>query len=292
MEKMNQVSVSEFFAKSKEEMYDMAVEMVEKYNRLIDICNDSSERIAELVIERDNLSKGVQKLIGEREDLIERHNAYTSALNKDLADKAAKIELMEKEIEGRKKGYYALKEKMDDIKDELDDTKMELEAVTKARDIWFETTDGLHKNIKELKETIKTKDEEITKCCKDIISQSGTICNLKKELDRVKASKENWFDTANAYARTVSELNNEKEKLEKQVKNLEKEEDDHGRKGFKEYIKWIVKEEEAKYKESWKARLNEELATIFKEEEETEVKGRYPWGTKKNDIPCGSDSIE
>lgn len=49
MEKMNQVSVSEFFAKSKEELYDEAVEMVEKYNRLIDICNDSSERIAELV---------------------------------------------------------------------------------------------------------------------------------------------------------------------------------------------------------------------------------------------------
>ena len=71
MEKMNQVSVTEFMSKSKEEMYDMAVEMVEKYNRLVDICNDSAERIAEL---------------------IERHNVYTSALNKDIVAKDAKID--------------------------------------------------------------------------------------------------------------------------------------------------------------------------------------------------------
>lgn len=49
LDRMNQVAVSEFFSKSKEELYDEAVKMVEKYNRLVDICNDSAERMAELM---------------------------------------------------------------------------------------------------------------------------------------------------------------------------------------------------------------------------------------------------
>lgn len=66
MEKMNQISVSEFMNLTKTQMYDKAVEMVEKYNRLVDICNDSTERMAELVA---------------------RHKIYTNALNQDIADK-------------------------------------------------------------------------------------------------------------------------------------------------------------------------------------------------------------
>lgn len=400
MEKMNQVSVSEFFTKSKEEMYDMAVDMVEKYNRLVDICNDSAERISELVIERDNLSKGVQKLIGERDDLIERHATYTSALNKDIADKAAKIELMQQEIDGRKTGYVALKTQMDILKKECDRYANDVMEKCTYIDTLKQDIEDMEEETEKLKETIKTKDEEITKRCKDIISQSGTICNLKKELDArgeeikklnecimnknksintandaivnlrkeigaheeenkrlsekiielkkerdkhmarvndlrmgldcAKASKEKHEEAAhdkvvedlretitywrNKYVAaqeeiekldgTIEEWKNQErirtdqlrateskvEELWEEIERLrdlgehwkrsyfniryslnklkdKSKEDDHGRKGFKEYIKWIVKEEEAKYKESWKARLNKELATIFEEEE-------------------------
>lgn len=162
MEKMNQVSVSEFFAKSKEEMYDMAVEMVEKYNRLVDICNDSCERMAELV---------------------ERHTVYTDALNKDISEKAAKIELMEQEIEGRKAGYVALKTRMDNLKKECDRYANDVMEKCTYIDTLKQDIADMEEETEKLKKTIEAKDEAITKRCKDVISQSGTICNLKKELD-------------------------------------------------------------------------------------------------------------
>ena len=477
MEKMNQVSVSEFFAKSKEEMYDMAVEMVEKYNRLVDICNDSAERMAELMAKDDinEFKKELQsKVPGEFKiqkladivvwadgiirdagyneekyksdgataychvkahelwrirdvalESMERHTVYSNALNKDIADKAAKIELLEKEIEGRKAGYLVLKERMDSEREsatywkdkyiKVQEENNELKKESKNHYDMYKYGEELLKEkctlidkLKEENEKLKVdlihereKNEKLAKdhaelendmrkYATDIISQSGTICNLKKELDGTKMRLDETIKNCvplTAYEIAVDDLKKEVKKLEeenkdlkirdeeltkqvanklynidclrnyitelkrtieyyknqerirtdqlrateskveelwKEIDNLKNEkanmEDEYGRKGFKRYIKWLVKEEEAKYKESWKARLNEELEAIFKEEEETkkelndkfgvggivdefkeetEVKGngrtssgRYPWGAKVNDIPCGEDSIE
>lgn len=164
MEKMNQVSVSEFMNLTKTQMYDKAVEMVEKYNRLVDICNDSAERMAEFMAKDDinefkkelqSKAPGefkIQKLAdiavwadgkirdgGYNEEkynndgataychvkanelwrirdvaleTMERQTVYSNALNQDIADKAAKIDLLEKEIEGRKKAFNDLREEM------------------------------------------------------------------------------------------------------------------------------------------------------------------------------------
>lgn len=184
MEKIEIMTREEFkHFETIDAMYDKYLLVAKGFNRLVDICNDSSERIAELVIERDNLSKGVQKLIGERDDLIERHNVYTSALNKDLADKAAKIELMEKEIEGRKAGYVSLKTQMDILKKECDRYANDVMEKCTYIDTLKQDIEDMEEETEKLKKTIDAKDEEISKRCKDVISQSGTICNLKKELD-------------------------------------------------------------------------------------------------------------
>ena len=122
---------------------------------------------------------------------------------------------------------------------------------------------------------------------------------LRKEIDGLREEVKYWKEAFETQAVQLAYKNDEIRDLKGAIEYYENEEDDHGRKGFEEYIKWLVKEEEEKFKESWKARLNEELEAIFKEEEETEVKGngrtssgRYPWGAKVNDIPCGEDAIE
>lgn len=321
MEKMNQVSVSEFFAKSKEEMYDDAVAMVEKYNRLVDICNDSAERMAELMAKDDinEFKKELQsKEIGEFKiqkladivvwadgiiraggyyeekyksdsataychvkahelwrirdvalESMERQTVYSNALNNDIADKAAKINLLEKEIEGRKEGYYALKTQMDNLKKEYEET-----CRTKELDL-----KNHQKRDMALVDELAKKNDEI----KDL---KGTIEYYKNQ-ERIRT------DQLRATERKVEELWKEIEKFTKG------EDDDYGKSGFKRYIEHLIEEEERAVPERFKERLNEEITAIFTKEEETEVKGvgrtnsgRYPWGAKVNDIPCGEDAIE
>lgn len=302
MEKMNQVSVSEFFAKSKEEMYDDAVAMVEKYNRLVDICNDSAERIAELmakddinefkkelqskeigefkiqkladiVVWADNWIKELKDGLTEEEfteyiedeevrdfeavkkvvlESMERRTVYSNALNMDIADKAAKIKLMEKEIEGRKAGYAALKTRMDNLKKEYDET-----CRTKELDL-----KGHQRREMSLVNALADKNDEIKK--------------LKESIEEWKNQERIRTDQLRATERKVEELWKEIEKFTKG------EDDDYGKSGFKRYIEHLIEEEERAVPERFKERLNEEITAIFTKEEETEV----------NEIPCGEDAIE
>ena len=199
MEKMNQVSVTEFMSKSKEEMYDIAVEMVEKYNRLIDICNDSAERMAELIV---------------------NHDTYTSALNKDLADKAAKIDLLEKEIEGRKEGYTALKELMDtkyiSIEDHNDICKT------------YETNnESLKKQVeyltKELENTCRTKELDLkghqsreTALVNALADNNDEIKKLKESIEELKKKNFDDFKRRDAFMTNQVKCICE---LEKKIKN-------------------------------------------------------------------------
>lgn len=189
MEKMNQISVSEFMNLTKTQMYDKAVEMVEKYNRLVDICNDSTERMAELVA---------------------RHKIYTNALNNDIVDKDAKIELLEKELEGRKEGYTALKERMDTKYISIEDhnkicTHMEQESdrVIGERDAKIEK---LEKEIEKWK--------DLANMNRDTICDQYGVCEeFKKKIaeleEKVKRQKEN-LDGIN---KTLEIRNKENESL-------------------------------------------------------------------------------
>ena len=205
MEKMNQVSVSEFFAKTNEERYDDAVAMVEKYNRLVDICNDSAERMAELVVERD--------------DLTERHNVYTSALNKDIAAKAAKIELMQKELDGRKAGYAALKARFDSKNDEIENLKKELDArgeeIKKLNKCIMNKNESintandaivnLRKEIGAHEEENKKLENRISELRKERDKHMARVNDLRMELDCVKASKEKHEEAVRDEVHELSE---------------------------------------------------------------------------------------
>lgn len=378
LERMNQVSVSEFFAKSKEEMYDDAVAMVEKYNRLVDICNDSAERMAEFMA-KDDINEfkkelqskepgelKIQKLAdivvwadgiirdaGYNEEKyksdgataychvkahelwrirdvalksMERQTVYSNALNQDIAAKAAKIDLLEKEIEGRKEGYYVLKEKMDakyisieehnnickSLGEKVERQRENLDNINKTLEIRTKENERLIAVKKNQEREIEAHEEENARLSKRIMEKNqaintanDAIVSLRKGIEKLKVDLIHEREKNEKLARAHAELENDIRRVSKErdsyaekVNDLRlfnaidmelfsrlniKGEDDRGRAGFKKYIEWLVKEEETKFKESWKARLNEELEAIFKEkEEETEV----------NDIPCGSDSIE
>lgn len=306
MEKMNQVSVTEFMSKSKEEMYDMAVEMVEKYNRLIDICNDSAERMAEL---------------------MERHSVYTSALNADIVAKEAKIELLEKELDGRKAGYVALKTQMDTKYISIDEHNKIVdqfkEEIKKCKDYDTSLMDSLRINNDDLKERVSNLEKELEQTCttKELdlkghqrreVSLVNALADKNDEIKKLKESIEEWKNQERIRTDQLRATERKVEELWKEIEKFTKgEDDDYGKSGFKRYIEHLIEEEERAVPERFKERLNKEITAIFTKEEETEVevdksknygpipesarraaKGRYPWGAKVNDIPCGEDAIE
>lgn len=325
MEKMNQVSVSEFFVKSKEEMYDMAVEMVEKYNRLIDICNDSCERIAKLVIERDNLSKDVQKLIGERDELIERHNVYTSALNKDIADKAAKIDLLEKEIEGRKEGYTALKELMDtkyisieEHNNICEDFKKKIVKLEKESEKWQDlakmnrdTICNQYDVCEDFKKKVAELEKELADCKVKIRHQKENLDGINKTLEIRTKENESLIKVRNNLNKEIEAHESENARLSEKIMNLKGTitELSHEIDDYKSWnaslhkdIKELKKEKEDDYGKSGFKRYIEYLI----EEEERAVPERFKERLNKEitaiftkeeetevkDIPCGEDAIE
>lgn len=221
MEKKNIMTREEFkHFETIDAMYDMYLSVVTGFNRLVDICNDSSERIAELVIERDNLSKGVQKLIGEKDDLIEKHNVYTSALNADIAAKAAKIELMQKELDGRKAGYVALKTQMDTKYISIDEHNDICKAYEKR-------VDELEKEIEKLNKCIMNKNESIN-------TGNEAIINLRKEIgaheEENKRLSEKIMKLHNTITELAHDIDNYKSwnaSLHKDIKELKAERDKH-----------------------------------------------------------------
>ena len=334
----------------------MEMQFKNEIKKLADIVVWADNGIEEMRMDLSSLTEEKFKNLDAVKDLetvkkvvlesMERQTVYSNALNKDIADKAAKIELLEKEIEGRKAGYLVLKERM--------------EHMTASKECW-------HANAQELVETCKSKNKEIEKLkvdliherekneklarahaelendmrksYTDIISQSKTICNLKKELEETYRTKEADLKNHNKRDMTlVDELakkNDEIKKLEESIdyyKNQErirtdqlrateskvdelwglvnelkkekKEGDDYAREGFKIYVKNALIEAEGDKNEANEV-ITEAVRSAYAEwskvqkEEETEVKGvgrtnsgRYPWGAKVNDIPCGEDSIE
>ena len=160
-------------------------------------------------------------------EAINRHNTYTNALNKDVADKAAKIELLEKELEGRKEGYTALKELMDTKYISIDDhnkicTHMEEESdrVIGDRD---SVMDGLYGEI-------ARRQEEVKKLNKTIMSRNNEINTLTSTLKSTRAEIEAHESENARLSDIIKNLRASNEKLKKEngdyairVNNLTKE---------------------------------------------------------------------
>ena len=149
--------------------------------------------------------EAIKKVVNEANDKIIRHKTYTNALNKDIADKAAKIDLLEKEIEGRKEGYAALKARMDtkyisiddhdkivdQFKEEIGALKKEIKSITKSRDIWFDTAGGHSDTIIEQSNTIKKLEEKVKHQKENLDGINKTLEIRTKENERLIAVKNN-----------------------------------------------------------------------------------------------------
>ena len=151
-------------------------------------------------------------------DSMERHTVYTNALNKDIADKAAKIEFLEKEIEGRKAGYWALKEKTDKLKDEvvrLNKCIMEKNGVINtANDAIVQlrkkmASDLEIKNLKEENENLK-EDIKAFRTANEILVEKS-----KEHLDEIKMAKNRCMFEIEQHNKTRKELADIKHKFEK-----------------------------------------------------------------------------
>ena len=117
---------------------------------------------------------------------IDRHTVYTNALNQDIVDKDAKIDLLEKELDGRKAGYMALKTQMDDVKKELEDIK---EALDKTIESWV-PLNAHDKVVDDLKDAIKERDNKIVKLEKELADCKVKIRHQKENLDGINKTLE------------------------------------------------------------------------------------------------------
>lgn len=144
---------------------------------------------------------------------MERHTVYTNALNKDIADKAAKIELLEKEIEGRKEGYVALKEKMDTEYMPID----EHNDVCKAYE----------KKVAEL-EKESEKWQDLAKMNRDTICNQYDVCeDFKKKIAELEEKVKHQRANLDGINKTLEIRTKENETLIAVKKNQEKEIEGH-----------------------------------------------------------------
>lgn len=185
---------------------------------------------------------------------IERHTVYTNALNKDITDKAAKIDLLEKEIEGRKEGYYALKELMDTKYISIDEHNNICEEFK-------------NKIVKLKKESEKWQD--LAKMNRDTICDQYDVCEdfknkiaeLEKELaDRnvkIRHQKEN-LDGIN---KTLEIRTKENESLIKVRNNLNKEIEAHESENARLTERIIGLKEEVKKRDKCIMEKNESINT-------------------------------
>lgn len=318
MEKMNQVNVTEFMSKSKEEMYDMAVEMVEKYNRLVDICNDSAERMADLMTNDDGKDEQIYDLEAVKYGCFTRaKNLEIKKLKEENSRLNARIkcdtEYWKEAFETQSTSLAEVRKLNDELVDTLNKSSDRIDELEEEVTQYKELIDGLNKDLTYWKDQERIRTDQLR-------ATESKVEELYKQIEGLTV---NCRSKSTEIARLRKEMADIKHELSK--------EDDHGRAGFKKYIEWLIEEEERAVPDRFKARLNEEITEIFEKEEETEVKGvgrtssgRYPWGAKiircekpdnfhciygddcsveamekckfakelKSDIPCGEDSIE
>ena len=186
-------------------------------------------------------------------DSMERHTVYTNALNKDIADKAAKIDLLEKEIEGHKEGYTALKELMDTKYISIEEHN---NICKKAED-----------TIQYYEDEIKSLNDEVGRRRNAYLKDSEFIVNIKKELEDWKErerTKSNMLRDAEAKIAELEEkVKHQRENLNAINKTLEIK--------TKENERLIAvknnKDREIEAHESENARLSEKIAELKRQNE-------------------------
>lgn len=179
---------------------------------------------------------------------MERQTVYTNALKNDIGSKDAKIEKLEKEIEGRKECYTALKELVDtkyisieehnDIvkkqEDTIEDYEDEIKNLTAEIERRKEGFDKDAEMFVKLKEEVASKDKEIErlniytanqkKVNHDLVTK---ITLLESELADCKVKIRHQRENLDGINKTLEIRTKEKESLVKVRNNLNKEIEAH-----------------------------------------------------------------
>lgn len=235
---------------------------------------------------------------------MERQTVYTNALNEDISAKAAKIDLMQKEIDGRKEGYTALKELMDtkyisieehnDICKTFGDKIVELEKEIEGRKEGYyalkEKYDVALANKNEEIEKLKKESEkwqDLAKMNRDTICNQYDVCEdfkkkiaeIEEENEKLKVDLIHEREKNEKLARAHAELENDMRKYTTEIKKLE-EKVKHQREnldGINKTLEIKIKENESLIKvrnnlnkeieghESENARLSEKIIELKKE---------------------------
>ena len=261
----------------------------------------------------------------------ERLNRYTTNVDKVNHDLVTKVTLLESENEELKKKNFddfkrrdndiinqakricELEEKVDRQRENLNAINKTIEIKTKENYRLITVKNSQEKEIEAHESENARLTEKIMELKKERDKYMARVNDLRMELDCVKASKEKHEEAArdkvvedlresfNYWRTKFLTAQEEVERLKVENKNIRKEieklvnEGDDGREGFKRYIKYIIGEEEGKFKEELNKRFSEEVSKISMERteeelakaKESEIKGvgrtssgRYPWGAK------------
>lgn len=276
--------------------------------RLIAVKNNQEKEIEAHEAENARLSEKIKNMhdtITELTHDIDNYKSWNADLHRDIKSeingKNDLVDAYEKKYDEFEKKIAELEKQNNYLTKELEETCRTKEADLKnhnKRDMTL--VDELAKKndeIKELKGSIEYYKNQERIRTDQLRATESKVEELHGSINRLTL---NCRAKNTEIARLAKEHSDIRHKLAKRTAELEfNGEDDHGRAGFKKYIEWLIEEEERAVPERFKERLNEEITTIFEKKEETEVKGvgrtssgRYPWGAKVNDIPCGEDSIE
>ena len=329
MDKMNQVSVSEFMNLTKTKMYDMAVEMVEKYNRLVDICDDSAERIAELEKEladckvkirhqKENLD-GINKTLEIRTKENERLIAVKNNQYKEIeAHESENARLSERIIE-LKRSFNSLKEEMANryipiethndicktyeindtsLKKQVEYLKKELDQTCACKELDLK---GHQSRETALVNALADKNDEIKKLKEERDKHMARVNDLRMELDCVKASKEKHEEAARD--KTIEDLRESFNywrtkclEAQEEIEKLKKEVDDYVKSGFKLYVKNTLAEAEGNKNEANEI-ITEAVRSAYAEwgkeqkekEEEEETEVKGVGRTSSGRYPWGAE---
>jgi chromosome segregation ATPase len=201
------------------------------------------KKLADVVVWADNEIEEIKNALYEEEfencdeakdlevvkkvvlEAINRHNTYTNALNKDIADKEAKIELLEKELEGRKEGYTALKELIDTKYISIEEHNKICKKNNDTIEDYEEEIASLNTQLKVADDLRMHKDQDIIRQAEALRERDAKIEKLEKELEH----RRNMTDDENCVmnslydeiARRTEKINELTIKVTNQKKNLD-----------------------------------------------------------------------
>ena len=154
-------------------------------------------------------------------DGMQRHAVYTNALNQDIAAKSAKIDLMQKELDGRKEGYWALKEKYDKLEKEVEELhKKDEDRKDRIKELESEYVHVTKYN--NMCQALTLRDEEIDNLKKEIEERKNAFNDLREEMANRYIAIETHYDICKTYENGIEKLKvdliHEREKNEKLAK--------------------------------------------------------------------------